>query len=221
MKKFFCNLKKFIKNKKKELSVIILFEAIFGFLQVILSNRDNRVLSDLAFLGIVFTTCLFFITLVKLLKKRLKDTLANTIKKGFSKFFKYLKHSAKKVAKKLGLQYDGSLIKGKDKIEFAFKEIRKTNQNEKKKKKKLPKWSELSNNKERVRYIYTAFLNRMRKSGYVVNPTKTPLNISNQYAKNKEHRRIFECYTDIRYKDEQEVVSDDIIKELLQILNKD
>lgn len=209
--------KAYYSHTKGVISAIIYSALYMAFLQIYLKNKDdNRFLSGIAFCGAIVTGFFLLRAIKRLLQKKYKDFFGK-IDKEIDKLKNLLKKMRKNIASKFGLKRLRMFLKGKDKMEFVFGEIRRKNKQEKDKKKrqKLPKWADLNNNRERVRYIYTVFLMRQNKFGYRVEPAMTPTDLSKLYAENDDQRRLFECYNEIRYEDVNVPVSGSVVKELL------
>ena len=77
---------------------------------------------------------------------------------------------------------------------------------------RLPKYSTLETDKEKVRYIYTVFLRKKAERGYSVKPTLTPEEISADFADNEKAELLVEAYPSARYGAENEPCEVDIGK---------
>lgn len=196
------------------------FVVFFVFLQILLDNQDDLFIKSLMFMLMTVDALLFFRALKRYVRRRYRDfydRVANRV----SAFSRYMKSFTKKVATKLGLRRNLVYIKGKDKIEFAFGEIRRTKaQEEKKRKTVFPKWKDLKDNRERVRFIYVVFLKKCIKRGFRLDKAMTPADIAEKVAETPDQRYIFECYNGVRYSDERTQVPDGVVKELLNVIKK-
>ncbi|HBL85086.1 MAG: hypothetical protein A2Y17_11440 [Clostridiales bacterium GWF2_38_85] len=157
---------------------------------------------------------LFLLTLRKYLRMKGVRKPFDLIKR----FFKSLSNFFLKVFRKLGIQYNGKLLGGSDHVEFVYPGMRKTKKSEKPYRYKLPRWSELTNNHERIRYIYTVFLLRKQRTGYRINPAATPASISDEICETSEQTNIFKIYNLARYANVVEIKSDDV-ERLLKTVN--
>ena len=77
---------------------------------------------------------------------------------------------------------------------------------------RLPKYSTLKTDKEKVRHIYTVFLRKKAERGYNVNPSLTPNEISADFEGNEKAELLFAVYPTARYAAENEPLESDIKK---------
>lgn len=220
---FRIKLKAYYNHTQGVLSTL-LYAVIYGaFLNIYMKYKDNdNFPKGFVFAGILISGFMLLRGIKKLLQKKYKEFFRKIDEK-VNRLKNLLNKMARKITSKLGLKRLRVFLKGKDKYEFVFTEIRKKNKQEKEKRRKqrLPKWAELTNNKQRVRYIYMVFLMRQSKHGYKIEPAMTPTDIAKVYAKTEGQQRLFECYNEIRYEDENKPVAGSIIKELLPIIKKE
>ncbi|MDQ0871498.1 hypothetical protein QFZ77_000157 [Paenibacillus sp. V4I3] len=85
-----------------------------------------------------------------------------------------------------------------------------------------PKWSHLSNNQERIRFLYRVLIQQATEAGYTYNkahtPNETEQELSNQYQlSNQAVHAITSAYNQARYRDD--VVSDLELDQVLQTLD--
>jgi len=220
-KKTKAKIKAYYKHTQGVMSTIIYFIIYYGFLQIYIDNQFNTYEKGIAFIGMIISAFFCLRGVKRLLQKKYKEAFKK-FDDSVEKLKDLLKRLAKKLASKLGLRRNRVFIKGKDKVEFVFGELKRKNAKEKEKKKrqKLPKWADLTTNRERVRYIYAAFLSRRKRYGYSIDSAMTPTDISKVYAENDLQRRLFECYNEVRYDDDIVPVSGSVVKELLPIIKK-
>jgi hypothetical protein len=163
---------------------------------------------------------LFIRAIRKYIHRRYRK-LYDKIESQFHAITRYFRFVTKKVVTKLGLRRNLVYIKGKDKIEFAYGEIKRNRtQEEKKRKPVFPKWKDLKDNRERVRFIYVVFLKKCIKYGFRFDKTMTPADISKKVSETPAQRRVFECYNNARYSDDNTQVSEGVVKELLNVIKK-
>lgn len=215
-------IKRLREYKKKFEYLIPCFYFVFFFvlLQVVIDNKDDRFITSLMFCLMLADVVLFFRALKRYLRKRHKE-LYNRLSSGVGAVTRFFRSFTKKIAVKLGLRRNLVYIKGRDKIEFAFGEHKKAKGREEKKHKPVfPKWKDLKDNRERVRFIYIVFIKKCIKRGFHFDRAMTPADISKKIAETPAQQRVFACYNDVRYSDERIQVSDSVVKELLNVSNK-
>lgn len=204
------------KEKLEYLIPCFYFVLFFVLLQVMLDHQGDVTIRSYIFILMAADVVLFFRALKKLRRKRKKSFLKRLVNR-LRDLGRYFRTVTKKVAAKLGIRRNLVYIRGKDKIEFAFGEIRRSRaQEEKKRKPAMSKWKDLQNNRERVRFIYIVFLKKCIKRGFRFDRTMTPADIAERVAETPGQRRIFACYNDARYGDARAQVPDGVVKELLQ-----
>lgn len=214
-------LKEYYLHTKGIISLIVYTAFYSAFLKIYTDNPNDRFLKGMAFAGMIVSGIMMLRALKRMLQKKYKKFLRK-FDENIEKFKKFLARITKKALKSLGFRNKGTFLKGKDKIEFIYNDLKKDKAQvkEKKKKQKLPKWDDLKTNRERVRYIYTVFLMRRRKSGSKIEAAKTPYDLSETYAENDEQKKLFEYYCEIRYDENSKPVPGNVIKELLPIIQK-
>jgi hypothetical protein len=196
------------------------FAVFFVFLQILNDNKEDTFIKSLMFILMLLDFVLFLRAVKRFLRRRYRN-LYGKIESGFIAITRYIRSFTKKVSGKLGLRRNLVYIRGKDKIEFAFGEIRRTRaQEEKKRKPVYPKWKDLKNNRERVRYLYVVFLKKCVKHGFRLDKAMTPADISEKVTATPAQQRIFECYNNARYSDESTQVPDSVVNELLNVVKK-
>ncbi len=175
----------------------VVFAVLYGVTEV----REIRLLS-----GIGFTACavVFFKMFIDYLKqiefgKKLFGPFGRLLAKlyaGISGKVKYL------------LGYDEDKIytsAKKDEFQIKFELFKgQKAHSEKKNKVKLPKYSSLTEEKEKIRYIYTVFLKKKIERGYTLDSSRTPGEISEDFAGNEKAQALFAAYPAARYADDAE-----------------
>jgi len=205
-----------MKNKKNfhlTFSIICFVFAVFcalvyGFLQ-------DRTIRFLAALG--FTACA--VVFIKMFLDFLKDIQFG--RKLFSPLRKFFTKLYKNISAKLGGRDEDKIYLESKKDEFKIKfEMFKSAPKEAKKKAppRLPKYSSLKTDKEKIRHIYTVFLRKKNERGYTVKPAHTPLEISADFAGNEKAELLFELYPAARYAAENEPIEAEQIAKLEELL---
>ena len=84
---------------------------------------------------------------------------------------------------------------------------------------KMPKWKDLTDNRQKVRFIFTKHVNHRIKKGYRFNKSYTPSELEKDMQKllkkDEDISLLFDCYRTARYQDpERTEFDDDLIIEL-------
>ncbi len=204
--------------KKFEKLVFILslaFAAVCAVLYAVFFEKSTlRTLFMILFIAaaLVFLFVLFIVAKRKKIATRIFSPLLNKIRAAYQKAAKKLKSFLPKTRDE-----KKSYVLGKDeiKLKFAFFSREKSEKRQKPKP-KLPKYETLETDKDRVRYLYTAFLYRKAERGYRVDPALTPNELSADFAGSEEGKTLFEAYPSARYADAGEAIP----KEMLEYLEK-
>ncbi len=219
-----------MKKQKLKNSVLLLLTvfsgtAFFACLQLLLKNGGKAIIAGFSFTGMILSGILLYLCVKKLYKRFISGKLFKAFSDRLKRLFDYLRRVVKSMSEKLGTRRKRVFIKGKDKREFVLAELIRQSREERKRKRKkaprLPKWSELETNRQRVRYIYAVFLLRQSKRGVSINPAMTPSDIAEGLAEEADKSGLFEHYNEVRYTDEKVPVSGKVVKELLLIIKKD
>ncbi|MBQ8402897.1 MAG: hypothetical protein IJX55_00545 [Clostridia bacterium] len=193
-------------KKKKHLYLlisIICFVAavVFAVLYGVVKATEVRFLSAAG-----FTACALvcFKMLMDYLKEiRFGRRLFGPLRKFFAKLYKDISDKLKYLTGKDEDKIYTSGKKDEFQIKFELFKAQKT-QTEKKNKVKLPKYSSLTEEKEKIRYIYTVFLKKKIEHGYKLDVSRTPEEIGEDFAGSEKARALFAAYPIARYAGEDE-----------------
>ncbi|MBQ7291211.1 MAG: hypothetical protein IJW76_05795 [Clostridia bacterium] len=177
--------------------VAVICAVIYG----VVKAQEVRILSAAGFTG---CAVVFFKMLIDFLKEiRFGKKLFGPLQKFFAKLYKNISDKLKYLT---GKDEDKIYTSGKkDEFQIKFELFKATKtQTEKKSKAKLPKYSSLTTEKEKIRYIYTVFLKKKIERGYKLDISRTPEEISEDFAGNEKARALFAAYPAARYASENE-----------------
>ena len=181
---------------------------IYGF------RRDDTV-RFLAAGGFAACTVIFIKMFFDFLKDiRFGRKLFGPLKKFFGKLYK-------SISSKLGGKDENKIYLESKKDEFKIKfEMFKKAPKEAAKKAppRLPRYSSLKTDKEKIRHIYTVFLKKKAERGYNVKPTLTSEEISADFKGNEKAMLLFELYPKARYGVENEPVDGETMKKLEDLM---
>ena len=158
-----------------------------------------------------FTACslVFLKMFIEFLKEiQFGKKLFAPLRKLFAKLYKNFS------SKILGKDEDKIYLESKkDEFQIKFERFRAPRgKAAKKAPPRLPKYGTLTTDRERVRYIYTAFLRKKAERGYRVDPALTPEEIGADFAGNERAELLFGAYPAARYGAENEPCEVDIGK---------
>ncbi len=204
-----------MKNKKKIRLIFVILCFISAILCAVIYGvwKDNT-MRFLAAVGFTACAMIFVKMLLEFLKEiRFGSKLFAPLRKFFGKLYKSFS------SKFFGKDEDKIYLESKrDEFKIKFEMFRHAPKEAKKKAPpRLPKYSTLKTDKEKVRHIYTVFLRKKAERGYNVKPTLTPEEISADFAGNERAELLFEAYSAARYGAENEPCEVDVgkIEELL------
>ena len=166
--------------------------------------------------AIGFTAC--SLVFIKMFLEFLKEIRFG--RKLFAPLRKFFAKLYKKITFGFGGKDDDKIyLEGKkDEFQIKFETFRAGKKTAgKKAAPRLPKYSSLKNDKEKIRHIYTVFLRKRAERGYNIKPALTPEEISADFAGNEKAQLLFEAYPAARYGAENEPCEVDIgkLEELL------
>ncbi len=155
-------------------------------------------------------------SLKKMFDRRMREKIsriAGKISKRISKFFsKWLGI----IAKKLGIER--KRVRGEDERDFIFHKREGSRRRRNKMKNPHP-WND-ADNATRVRYIFTEFMFRKIREGYRIAPKYTPAKMERDLAEEDLEHTLFATYTDARYSGGKCQISDEIVEELDELVEK-
>lgn len=199
-----------MKNKKNFHLIFSIICFVFAVLCAVLYGLSGDVTVRF-FSAIGFTACamVFLKMFFEFLREiRFGKKVFSPLRKLFARFYK-------KIADKfLGKDEDKIYLESKrDEFKIKFETFRASPKaSGKKAVPRLPKYSTLKTDKEKVRYIYTVFLRKKAERGYNVKPALTPEEISADFAGNEKAQVLFEAYPAARYGAENEPCDVDVKK---------
>lgn len=155
-------------------------------------------------------------SLKKMFDRKMRERIAwirNRISQAISK---YLDKIIKRVAKKLGIER--KRVKGEDERDFIFKE-RSGGRRRKNRMKNPHPWND-ADNATRVRFIFTEYMFSKIREGYFIQPKFTPAKMERDLAHEELEHTLFGTYSAARYSGGTEHISDEIVEELDELVEK-
>lgn len=155
-------------------------------------------------------------SLKKMFDRKMREKIASIASKIAKVISKYVGTLIKKVAKKFGIER--IRVKGEDERDFVFKERAGGRRHRNKMKNPHP-WNN-ADNATRVRYIFTEYMFGKIREGYRVAPKYTPAKMQRDLAHEELEHTLFATYTDARYSGGTSPISDKIVEELDELVEK-
>ena len=201
-------------NEKFEKILILLsfaVAAVCAVLYAVLYEKSNIRSYFIVGFTVAFVALMFLFGRYLNRKKIVKRLFSPLIKK-ITSFYNKIASKVKKILQK---KYDDKLfVKGKVEIKLNFKFFSSERNSLSKTKVKLPKYSSLETDKEKIRFLYTIFLRRKSSYGYRVDPARTPDEIKADFPDNDDANALFDAYPKVRYTPESAPVSKETLSQL-------
>ena len=180
--------------------------AVCGWQTVIRTGRYSR---GFAFLGTLVLAVLFFRSANRLLSDRLQAALGRLLGKALRVLSYPITLVAGKIAGFLGIgRWRGW---GEDERTFLWKQ-RRTGEERKKRLKNDQKWADQTDNCHRVRYLYTDFMIRSVRNGFLLRRQMTPDEIAQRMPLDEEEKLLFSTYDLARYAGNPEIPDETVEK---------
>lgn len=204
-------------GKHTHLTVSIICFAAATALAIVYAVWENKEVRFLSAVG--FAAC--GVICFKMFLEYLKDIgfgrkLFGNLRKMISKLCSGISRKLKSMVR----DEDKLYVTGK-KNEFQMKlELFRSHEKkrESKPRAKLPKYSSVKEDKQKVRYIYTAFLQSRTDKGYSLDPSRTPTEIGTDFSANEKASELFACYPAARYSDDRETVDKKALENIEELL---
>lgn len=205
-----------MKNKRNfHLAFSIICFAFAVLCAIIYGINGNVTVRFFAAIGFTACALVFLKMFLEFLKEiRFGRRIFAPLRKLFAKLYKNF------TSKILGKDEDKIYLESKkDEFQIKFEMFRHAPKaSGKKVPPRLPKYSSLKTDRERVRHIYTSFLKKKEERGYNVKPTLTPGEISADFAGNERAALLFELYPAARYGAENEPLQCGCIEKLEDLM---
>lgn len=196
-----------LKKYRFEACLVLLIGGIIGLFYLWINFRpQNYYLESLLFLGMIADFVGVFFTLRALWRTKWRKKVSDS----FRKIFERVRKLIAKVAEKIydNSKDDGVLRRGKTTYIFEEREKR-TNVSEKRR--RPPKWRQLEEDRERMRYLYRGMITSRIKKGERIYSNETPSEIEEREERSPAEKELFQMYVDIRY-DERKSVDEEKVK---------
>ena len=196
-------MKKFL-NLWREISCAFLLTLFVHLLSVWAKEPPETAVGRVSFILLGLSDMLVFYLLIReLWRKKWRAAFAKVGQKLFQSVARFLVRVFERISKKLGIGFRGSknLLVGKTKISFDEKIFERQREH----RKKPPKWKQLKNNRERLRYLYGNMVTHKIKNGKRIHAYDTPSEIKRNSAEGEFENELFELYIDTRYDERAEI----------------
>jgi len=184
---------------------VVLFIAAFYFTA---TNADAQAVRSALLVFVIADGIGLYFTLCKLWRTKWKKAFITSVQKAIAKLIKRIAPFLEKFSK----DKKTTVLKGKTTISFDFSLF----EQDKSKSKKITKWKNLRNDRERLGHLYKSMIEFNIKHGLLVYSSDTPSEIEGKKENENFETQIFDLYIKNRYK---AVVETD--SEMLNILRKE
>ena len=202
----------FIKRFWREVCLCVLGLLLYQFLYLWTHFRpENIYLESLLFIGMAADIVGIFLMVRELWRKKWSKMLSDS----FGKIFDRLRKLMAKLADKITIaSKDDSVLRGK--TTFSFDKIESISR-EKTVKTKPPKWRQLKEDREKMRYLYRGMITARLRRGELIYSDETPSEIEGRGKLTADERELFDMYVEARY-DERKAVDGEKVKNLKEKL---
>ena len=197
------------------LTFIYVFSTFYGAV-IFTQSLGNYILQAVALLMFGGGIFLGYKSFGKMFDRKMREKISKITSRVAKAISKYFDKIIKKVAKKLGIER--KRVKGEDERDFIFKE-RAVSKRRRNKMKNPHPWNN-ADNATRVRYIFTEFMFGKIREGYFIQPKFTPAKMERDLAHEELEHTLFDTYRVARYSGGTEPISDEIVDELDELVEK-
>ena len=155
-------------------------------------------------------------SLKRMFDRKMREKISSITSRIAKAISKYIDKIIKRVAKKLGIER--KRVKGEDERDFVFKE-RSGFRRRKNRMKNPHPWND-ADNATRVRFIFTEYMFGKIREGYFIKPKFTPAKMERDLAHEELEHTLFGTYSAARYSGGTEHISDEIVEELDELVEK-
>jgi len=192
--KLFKNIK--FERKRLIISGIYILLSLCFFTAYAWISEDYKYTRQfMAFFGYAFIV-IFLISLKKLFTPEIRAELYRIVGQGILGFVAKINIIKKKIKKTLGIK-DREVLYSDDEKRIILRENIKKRKNTKSISQR--RFSSLTDNRERLRFIYARYIISVRKNGKSCNHCNTPEELKKTIATSEKESELFELYTPVRY----------------------
>ena len=168
----------------------------------------------LPFIYVLYAIVLFFFakTLIKLYLKYFKEKKERKESRIRKKIKAFFRSADEKIRKFLNLKPRGAFFGGDD-TEYREKDGYYKRKREKGADRRI-KWSDLRENREKIRYLFAARVSEGISDGAPVSSSDTARQIEKKIGKDDRDELLFSLYESVRYTDKNEPISDGTVSYL-------
>lgn len=162
----------------------------------------------LPFIYVIYAVILFFFikTLIKLYLKYFREKKAKKESKLKKKLKRFFQNADEKIRKFFNIKPRSVFFGGYD-TEYSEKDLRRAGRREKGADRRT-KWSDLRENREKIRYLFAARVSEGVSDGANVYSSDTARQIEKKISKTERDEMLFSLYESVRYTDKNEPIDD-------------
>ena len=168
----------------------------------------------LPFIYVIYAIILFFFlkTLIKLYLKYFREKKERKESKFKKKLKQFFRSADEKLRRFFNIKPRRAFFGGDD-TEYSEKELRRAGRREKGADRRI-KWSDLRENREKIRYLFAARVSEGITDGASIYPSDTARQIEKKISKTERDDTLFSLYESVRYTDKNEPIDDGTISYL-------
>ena len=162
----------------------------------------------LPFIYVIYAVILFFFikTLIKLYLKYFRQKKAKKESKLKKKLKRFFQSADEKIRKFFNIKPRSVFFGGYD-TEYSEKDLRRAGRREKGADRRT-KWSDLRENREKIRYLFAARVSEGVSDGANIYSSDTARQIEKKISKTERDEMLFSLYESVRYTDKNEPIDD-------------
>ncbi|MBR6514508.1 MAG: hypothetical protein IKT46_06715 [Clostridia bacterium] len=212
------NRQKIVFSKKRLIAVGIFtaLAALFIYLSFAIKAEHKYVRQFCAFFGYV-SIALDLYNIGRLFTKEIRQELYRRISKAFFNIAQKLKDVAEKVKKRLGIKTN-TRSRSSDEVNIIINDDRV------RRKKQRPvtkrRFSSLSEDSDRIRFMYVKFIEYKQKKKGNCHSYDTPNELEEKVAENETEHELFDIYNPVRYAEKAYVTPNDVKKQYDYLVKK-
>lgn len=196
-------MKRFL-NLWREIACVFLLTVFLYSVSLWAKDTPESALGRFLFIFLGLLDIFLFCLLIRQLwRKKWRYAFAKVGQKLFQSVSRFLVRVFERLSKKLGIGLRGkkNILVGKIQISFDERIFERQREH----RKKPPKWKQLENDRDRLRYLYGNMVTHKIKSGSKIHCYDTPSEIKQNNAEGRFENELFELYIDARYDERAEI----------------
>lgn len=201
-------MKRFLTYYRLELIAFLLFCCATATLAVWNNVKPSNHYVQLAF---AIVLAIFVIPLYLVMRKNWREKYRAPIIIGLRKAIIGASRFLIKIATRFSFFHRGNVISGRTTVHYDFSAFRKDTRRKRKVSEKQPRWKDMENSRQKLKFLYYRVITDKIKHGEVIASHETPFEISQRIQENDAQSDLFKMYNEIRYDERQEPSEQEIL----------